>query len=403
MKGSEARMTAFMEGADKRYIIPVYQRKYDWRQENCRQLYEDLKKVIKNGRSSHFFGSIVSSVVPNGSKIEYHIIDGQQRLTTVSLDLLYSHKDEIEEELEISLNWVRADQYKASWISYELKDVSIVDEVDWPRMAKFHAEWSDAICNVVLPYLQSEDALEQRLSEIAGILREWTVSRPEVKENLAKCNRTLTRFTTATLSLENGMDVKTLSTIIGHVSSVTTLNTYTHITDEMRRKAALSIDQGIVKVEVEPIPEQTDEPQKQDFVPAEPPRRRPGTGCVSKLREHLWEGRYSPVWPDGKKHSRNVYAKTREECEEKLKVLILEMKAEIAALRSGASTEYPDGVSSKKKAIAAYLREHPGVSSKSLIARELQMDRSTVQRYYDEIRAEFRGRDAVRKENVNNL
>ena len=63
--------------------------------------------------------------------------------------------------------------------------------------------------------------------------------------------------------------------------------------------------------------------------------------------------------------------------------------AEIAALRSGASTEYPDGVSPKKKAIAAYLREHPGVSSKSLIARELHMDRSTVQRYYDEIREEF--------------
>ena len=40
------------------------------------------------GRSSHFFGSLVSSVVPNGSKIEYHIIDGQQRLTTVTLLLL---------------------------------------------------------------------------------------------------------------------------------------------------------------------------------------------------------------------------------------------------------------------------------------------------------------------------
>ncbi|MBM6909990.1 tyrosine-type recombinase/integrase [Oscillibacter valericigenes] len=197
------------------------------------------------------------------------------------------------------------------------------------------------------------------------------------------------RHTFATLSLENGMDVKTLSTIIGHVSAATTLNTYTHITDEMRKKAALSIDQGIAKAEVEPMSEQTDESPKQDFVPVEPPRRRPGTGCVSQLREHLWEGRYSPVWPDGKKHSRNVYAKTREECEEKLKVLILEMKAEIAALRSGTSTEYPDGVSPKKKVIAAYLREHPGVSSKSLIARELHIDRSTVQRYYDEIREEF--------------
>ena len=63
------------------------------------------------------------------------------------------------------------------------------------------------------------------------------------------------RHTFATLSLENGMDVKTLSTIIGHVSSATTLNTYTHITDEMRRKAALNIDQGIAKAEVQPEPE----------------------------------------------------------------------------------------------------------------------------------------------------
>ena len=69
------------------------------------------------------------------------------------------------------------------------------------------------------------------------------------------------------------------------------------------------------------------------------------------------------------------------------------MKAEIAALRSGASTEYPDGVSPKKKAIAAYLREHPGVTGKGMVARELGMNRSTAQWYYDEIRAELTGED----------
>ncbi|RRF95357.1 MAG: DUF4268 domain-containing protein [Lachnospiraceae bacterium] len=88
MKGSEAQLLGFMEGANNRYIIPVYQRKYDWKIDNCRQLYEDLKKVSRDGRSSHFFGSIVSQVVPDGSKIEFHIIDGQQRLTTVTLLLL---------------------------------------------------------------------------------------------------------------------------------------------------------------------------------------------------------------------------------------------------------------------------------------------------------------------------
>ena len=62
-------------------------------------------------------------------------------------------------------------------------------------------------------------------------------------------------------------------------------------------------------------------------------KRRSGTGCVSEINDHLFEGRYSPKWPDGKKHARNVYAHTRKECEEKLKVLIAEMKAELAELK----------------------------------------------------------------------
>lgn len=55
------------------------------------------------------------------------------------------------------------------------------------------------------------------------------------------------RHTFATVSLEHGMDVKTLSTIIGHVSSSTTLNIYAHVTDEMQRTAAAKIDCGIIK------------------------------------------------------------------------------------------------------------------------------------------------------------
>ncbi len=87
MKGSEAKLVSYMQGADKRFIIPVYQRNYDWRIENCKQLYDDLIKVIRKNRSSHFFGSIVS-VHSDGEFNEYLIIDGQQRLTTVSLLML---------------------------------------------------------------------------------------------------------------------------------------------------------------------------------------------------------------------------------------------------------------------------------------------------------------------------
>ena len=60
------------------------------------------------------------------------------------------------------------------------------------------------------------------------------------------------RHTFATNALAHGMDIKTLSTILGHVSAATTLNTYSHITEEMRRQAAARIDAGIAKAQ--PLP-----------------------------------------------------------------------------------------------------------------------------------------------------
>lgn len=87
MKGSETKLVSYMQGSDKRFIIPVYQRNYDWKTENCKQLYDDLIKVVRRGRKSHFFGSIVS-VHNDGEFNEYLVIDGQQRLTTISLLLL---------------------------------------------------------------------------------------------------------------------------------------------------------------------------------------------------------------------------------------------------------------------------------------------------------------------------
>ena len=127
--------------------------------------------------------------------------------------------------------------------------------------------------------------------------------------------------------------------MLGHVSAATTLDIYTHITDDMQRAAAENIDRGIGKAAPqedasepgqETAPAQAEKPSMTDFKPYVGRKRKSGTGCVTEINDHLFEGRYSPKWPDGKKHARNVYARTREECEEKLKVLIVEMKAEIA-------------------------------------------------------------------------
>lgn len=62
-------------------------------------------------------------------------------------------------------------------------------------------------------------------------------------------------------------------------------------------------------------------------------RRKPGTGCLYQINDHLWEGKYSPRNAQGKRISRNVYAHTRSECEEKLMLLIAQMNREFLAQR----------------------------------------------------------------------
>lgn len=151
------------------------------------------------------------------------------------------------------------------------------------------------------------------------------------------------------------------------------------------------VRQGIGKATPQELPAEPQEKRTMTtFQPYIGKMRKPGAGCISQIREHLWEGRYSPVWSDGKKHSRNVYAKTREECEALLPGLIAEMKAKIQAIKqSGDLTAIPDCISEKKKLIAAYMRQHPEVTNKSLIAREMGVDKNTVRRYCDEIRSEM--------------
>jgi uncharacterized protein with ParB-like and HNH nuclease domain/predicted transport protein len=90
MKASEARLLDFLKKSPQ-LIIPIYQRTYSWTEKECRQLWDD---IIRSGSdedvSAHFIGSVVyieqglSQVVSQSPLL---VIDGQQRLTTVSLIL----------------------------------------------------------------------------------------------------------------------------------------------------------------------------------------------------------------------------------------------------------------------------------------------------------------------------
>ena len=102
----------------------------------------------------------------------------------------------------------------------------------------------------------------------------------------------------------------------------------------MQRQSAVHIDRKIGGTDAR-MPTEKREERKDtalaEFTPYKPKIRGPGTGCVTMINDHLYEGRYTPTNAYGKRESHNIYAKTREECEEKLAEMIAEVKAQIKA------------------------------------------------------------------------
>ena len=93
MRAEETSLLKFLRRHTQQFVIPIYQRPYSWERRHCNRLWSDLVRVGQDGNSpAHFLGSIVymeSEDEFNVSTVnELRVIDGQQRLTTISLLLL---------------------------------------------------------------------------------------------------------------------------------------------------------------------------------------------------------------------------------------------------------------------------------------------------------------------------
>jgi uncharacterized protein with ParB-like and HNH nuclease domain len=96
MKANETKVEDFLSSNKTQFVIPVYQRNYDWTTSQCKQLLDDIIEVgISKKMNAHFIGSIVyvHDDVYTASRIkELTVIDGQQRLTTLTLVYLALHR-----------------------------------------------------------------------------------------------------------------------------------------------------------------------------------------------------------------------------------------------------------------------------------------------------------------------
>ena len=85
----EANKRRFSElvGGSVQFVIPAFQRDYNWEEEQCQQLWDDIKRVGRKRNGDHFFGPIVyiATTGHGAAFTRWLLIDGQQRMTTVSL------------------------------------------------------------------------------------------------------------------------------------------------------------------------------------------------------------------------------------------------------------------------------------------------------------------------------
>lgn len=100
-------IATIMNGINKQHVVPDYQRPYVWTEERVNQLLEDVWGSYERHDTQYFLGTIICFFDPKGGEREIHeIVDGQQRLITVSLiirQLTKLEKIKSEESLKIDL------------------------------------------------------------------------------------------------------------------------------------------------------------------------------------------------------------------------------------------------------------------------------------------------------------
>ncbi len=99
--GATTLLEFFKDSQNNQFVIPIYQRLYSWKKEQCKQLWDDIIKAGGNDKmNGHFIGSILYALDGNThSNNSLLIIDGQQRLTTITL-LFIALRNHLSEEVE---------------------------------------------------------------------------------------------------------------------------------------------------------------------------------------------------------------------------------------------------------------------------------------------------------------
>jgi len=118
MKANELQINNFLQTPTVQFVIPVYQRNYDWTTHQCGELLRDIISVERDNRGTHFIGSIVfihEGTYSTSEVKELVIIDGQQRLTTINILYValyrFAKEKNMSQQAEMLYNMFLTNQY----------------------------------------------------------------------------------------------------------------------------------------------------------------------------------------------------------------------------------------------------------------------------------------------------
>jgi uncharacterized protein with ParB-like and HNH nuclease domain len=105
LRANDVNILDFIFGKNKVFVIPPFQRNYEWTETQCEELFDDIILAYKNNKS-HYFGNIVYYLGQNNGAAfqEYILVDGQQRITTILLLLCALRDLTDDEEIIQSIN-----------------------------------------------------------------------------------------------------------------------------------------------------------------------------------------------------------------------------------------------------------------------------------------------------------
>ncbi|MUU30803.1 DUF262 and DUF1524 domain-containing protein [Helicobacter pylori] len=197
MKAGEATLLEFFEqNQTNQFVIPIYQRVYSWGKEQCEQLWDDIIKIGGNDKmNGHFIGSILYARVDDTHSSPLLIIDGQQRLTTITL-LFIALRDHLNDE----------DEFLEKFSREEIEDLYLING-DKDGDKKFRLILSESDKDTLL-FLIDKNKREPRESSVK-IVENFELFEKWIRENTGKLEtifKGLEKLMIVWIALEKGKD-----------------------------------------------------------------------------------------------------------------------------------------------------------------------------------------------------